>query len=701
MGLSIGPHATSCEPGVAGGKGFLIRRLHGRIRLRCPIATGVPESQLSGRGCRGESGRSQPGAFSMQLAGQTDTGLSPERRFELMIGGVRDYAIYFLDPGGHISSWNAGAERFKGYRAEEIIGHHFSVFYTREDREAGLPERALRTALVEGKFEQEGWRQRKDGTRFWASVVLDPIFDQAGEHVGFVKITRDISERKAAQEALLESERRFRLLVQGVTDYALFMLSPEGIVTNWNAGAQRIKGYTETEIVGRHFSCFYTEEDREKGKPAATLIRASAEGRSEQEGWRVRKDGTRFWAHVVVDAIRDAQGKLLGFAKITRDVTERRQAAEALERANAQLFQAQKLEAIGQLTGGVAHDFNNLLAVISSGLDVLATQPPAHVTAKMLESMRRAVTRGATLTQQLLSFARQQPLHPEVCDIATVIEGFHSMLGRAIPSSVQLRIDCQATQRRVKLDIIRFEAALLNLVVNARDAIGTDGEIIIRIRTADLHEGQGQAAAGPYVLVEVTDTGCGMPAEVIARATEPFFTTKESGKGTGLGLSQVYGFITQSGGVLDIASCPGTGTTVSLYLPALADDAPTTPPVADLATETVLVVDDESEVLEATAELFRSIGYAVVTAANAQQALSILARNPGIDFLFTDIVMAGEFDGIELARRAREAYPELRIVIASGHLGPSRQQDGGALADFVFITKPYRLSDLARAIRRA
>ncbi|WP_234775532.1 PAS domain-containing sensor histidine kinase [Paraburkholderia tropica] len=637
----------------------------------------------------------------MLIAGQTGNDLSPDRRFELMISGVRDYAIYFLDPGGHVSSWNAGAERFKGYRAVEIIGHHFSVFYTPEDREAGLPERALRTALTEGKFEQEDWRQRKDGTRFWASVVLDPIFDQAGEHVGFVKITRDISERKANQEALLESERRFRLLVQGVTDYALFMLSPEGIVTNWNAGAERIKGYTEMEIVGRHFSCFYTEEDRETGMPAATLIRATSEGRSEQEGWRVRKDGTKFWAHVVVDAVRDVDGKLLGFAKITRDITERREAAEALERANAQLFQAQKLEAIGQLTGGVAHDFNNLLAVISSGLDVLAAQPPAHVAVKMLDSMRRAVTRGATLTQQLLSFARQQPLRPEICDVATVIEGFQSMLSRAVPSSIPLRIDCQTARRLVKLDIVRFEAALLNLVVNARDAIGTEGEITIRIRSAELRDGEKQVPAGTYVLTQVSDTGCGMPPDVIARALEPFFTTKEPGKGTGLGLSQVYGFISQSGGAMDIVSSPGHGTTVSLYLPALATDAASTPVVTELATETVLVVDDESEVLEATAELFRSIGYAVVTAASGQEALNILARSPGIDFLFTDVVMPGEFDGIELARRARQSRPQLRIVIASGHVSPSRQSDQSALDDFVFIAKPYRLSELARAMRQA
>ncbi|MCP3727524.1 PAS domain S-box protein [Paraburkholderia sp. CNPSo 3272] len=629
-------------------------------------------------------------------------GLSPERRFELMISGVRDYAIYFLDRQGFVSSWNAGAERFKGYRADEIIGRHFSVFYTPEDQASGLPARALRTALADGKFETEAWRVRKDGSCFWASVVLDPIFDEAGEHVGFVKITRDISERKAAQEALLESERSFRLLVQGVTDYAIFMLSPEGIVTNWNPGAQRIKGYTEQEIVGRHFGCFYTEEDREKGMPAATLIRASTEGRSEHEGWRVRRDGTRFWAHVVVDAIRDSDGHLLGFAKVTRDVTERREAAAALERANAQLFQAQKMEAIGQLTGGIAHDFNNLLAVISSSLDVLGTQPPPHVAARMQDAMRRAVTRGSTLTQQLLSFARQQPLKPETCQLDEVIEGFESMLRRAVPSSMSLEIRASSGDSLVNVDVVRFEAALLNLVVNARDAIAGSGQIDIRTGSAELRDGDVPSLrAGRYLRVQVTDTGCGMSPEIIARATEPFFTTKEPGKGTGLGLSQVYGFISQSGGAVDIASEPGRGTTVSLYLPAVEHPAATAArlPATDVA-ETVLVVDDESEVLEATAELFRSIGYAVVTASTAAEAISRLERDSEIDFLFTDVVMSGAMDGLELARRARHMRSGLRVVVASGHISPSRHGDG-ELDDFVFIAKPYRLAELARAMRRA
>jgi PAS domain S-box-containing protein len=267
--------------------------------------------------------------------------ISGDRSFQLLVAGVRDYAIFMLDPEGLIKTWNAGAQRFKGYAASEIIGQHFSRFYTENDRSASRPALALRTALDEGKFEDEGWRVRKDGSRFWASVVIDPIRDDAGKLIGFAKITRDITDRKAAQEALRESEERFRLLVQGVTDCAIYMLSPAGEITNWNSGAERIKGYTRGEILGKHFSQFYTKEDRASGMPDETLAVATAEGRFEREGWRVRKDGSRFWAHVVVDAIHDDAGTLVGFAKVTRDVTERKHAAETLERANAALFQSQ------------------------------------------------------------------------------------------------------------------------------------------------------------------------------------------------------------------------------------------------------------------------------------------------------------------------------------------------------------------------
>jgi PAS domain S-box-containing protein len=628
--------------------------------------------------------------------------LNDEKRFQLLVAGVSDYAIYMLNPEGYVNSWNAGAQRFKGYLAHEIIGQHFSVFYTEEDRAAGIPARALQTALSEGKFEAEGWRVRQDGTRFWASVVIDPIRNDAGKLIGFAKVTRDITERKAAQEALRESEERFRLLVQGVTDYAIYMLSPTGIITNWNAGAQRIKGYTDDEVVGTHFSRFYTEEDRGNGLPSVALAAAAAEGRFEQENWRVRKDGTRFWAHVVIDAIYNEQGELLGFAKITRDVTEKKRAADALDRANAALFQSQKMEAIGQLTGGIAHDFNNLLAIISSSLDVLSTRLHDARDIKMLESMQRAVTRGATLTQQLLSFARRQPLKVDKYNLNALIGGFEAVFRRAGNSSIAFEINLAPALKTVAIDAARFEAALLNLVVNARDAMPDGGKLAIATESVELGEREiGSLAAGSYVKVTVSDTGEGMPAEVAARAFEPFFTTKEIGKGTGLGLSQVYGFIAQSGGEVVLESEVGKGTTVSVYLPAIAGAADNSDADTDTDTDTVLIVEDEPDVMEVAAELFRSIGYEVLTAGNGNDAIDILKRRRDIDYLFTDVMMPNGMSGIELARFTRKLCPGVKVILASGYPLPALKAEHGNLDDFTFMSKPYRLSELAKKLRTA
>ena len=293
-----------------------------------------------------------------------------ERRFRLLVEGVVDYAIYMLDPNGIITNWNAGAKRIKGYEKDEVVGRHFQMFYPEEDRAAGMPARSLDIAREQGKFEAEGWRVRKDGTKFLASVVLDALYE-GGELIGFAKITRDITERNKAADALRESERHFRLLVNGVTDYALYMLNPDGIITNWNAGGQRIKGYLPEEIIGQHFSRFYSKADQAAGRPARALRLALENGRYEEEGWRVRKDGTFFWASVVIDPIRDDEGRLVGFAKITRDISERREAQQNLEKIQQQLAQSQKLDALGQLTGGVAHDFNNLLMVITGSVNTL------------------------------------------------------------------------------------------------------------------------------------------------------------------------------------------------------------------------------------------------------------------------------------------------------------------------------------------
>jgi len=319
--------------------------------------------------------------------------------FKLLVQSIVDYAIYLLDPTGIVTSWNAGAERIKGFQTEEIVGKHFSIFYTEEDRKAGVPQQVLETARREGKFEGEGWRVRKNGSRFWASVVVDRINDKNGKLIGFAKITRDMTEKRRTEQALLEAERRFRILIQGVTDYAIFMLDPEGRVTNWNAGAQRIKGYSPEEIVGEHFSRFYTPEDLESGVPRRALETARDTGRYEAEGWRIRKDGSRFWASVILDAIHDEDGELLGFAKVTRDMTEKREAQLQLDESREQLFRSQKMEALGQLTGGLAHDFNNLLTAILGAADLAsrsANQP--EKLKRMLDGIRGSAQRGASLT---------------------------------------------------------------------------------------------------------------------------------------------------------------------------------------------------------------------------------------------------------------------------------------------------------------
>ena len=334
--------------------------------------------------------------------------LTNQARYQLLVDAVTDYAIYMLDAEGYVVSWNSGAQRLKGYSAKEIVGCHFSRFYPEADVRAGMPARTLATAAREGRFEAEAWRIRKGGTRFWAHIVVDPVRSPTGELLGFAKVTRDLTERRNAEESLHRSEEQFRLLVQGVTDYAIYMLDPNGIVTSWNVGAQRIKGYLPEEVIGSHFSRFYRPEDRERGQPQATLATAVREGRFEAEGWRVRKDGSHFWANVVVDPIRDDEGRIIGFAKVTRDVTEKHNNQLALERAREALFQSQKLEAIGQLTGGVAHDFNNLLMVVLSSLELLRKRVPDDAALKrLIDNAAQGAKRGVTLTQRMLAFARR------------------------------------------------------------------------------------------------------------------------------------------------------------------------------------------------------------------------------------------------------------------------------------------------------
>jgi PAS domain S-box-containing protein len=621
-------------------------------------------------------------------------------RYRLLIDAITDYAIYMLDPEGRVSSWNPGAQRFKGYSPDEVIGEHFSRFYTEEDRAAGLPARALSIAATEGRFEQEGWRVRKTGERFWAHVVIDPIRSPSGALLGYAKITRDLTERRATEEALKRSEQQFRVLVEGVTDYAVYMLDVDGHVSSWNTGAQRIKGYRPEEIVGRHFSVFYTPEDAAAGLPADALAIARREGRIEKEGWRVRKDGSRFWAHVIVDAIHDDLGEVIGFAKITRDVTERMEAQHRLDEAREALFQSQKLEAIGQLTGGVAHDFNNLLMAVIGSLELVRKRLPydPKIT-PLLDNAMQGAERGATLTQRMLAFARKQELRLEAVDVASLVRGMTDFLESAIGVGVHIELQFPRNLSRVRTDPNQLETALLNLAVNARDAMPKGGVITIRAAAERVERADAALRPGDYVRLSVSDTGEGMDEDTLGRATEPFFTTKGVGKGTGLGLSMVHGLAAQSGGRLQISSRSGEGTTIELWLPVAGGDeieAPAAePPPRDGAGQRlrILAVDDDALVLTNTVAMLEDIGHEVVVASSGRQALAALKKSPRIDLVVTDHVMP-QMNGLELAAAIRDLVPGVPIIIATGYaeLAPGETHDLPRLA------KPFSLADLERAI---
>jgi PAS domain S-box-containing protein len=616
----------------------------------------------------------------------------PEDPFRLLVQSVVDYAIVMLDPQGHVTSWNAGAERIKGFAADEIIGEHFSRFYTEEERRAGIPKAALETARREGKYEAEGWRVRKDGTRFWANAIIDAVKNDQGQLAGFAMITRDMTEKHAAQKALIEAERGFRILVQGVTDYAIFMLDPEGRITSWNPGAERIKGYKPDEIIGEHFSRFYTPEDFEARVPHRALETARETGRYEAEGWRMRKDETRFWASVVIDAIHDEQGRLVGFGKITRDMTEKRETQLKLEESREQLFRSQKMEALGQLTGGLAHDFNNLLTAILGATDLAArnVEKPDKVK-QMLDGVRSSAQRGANLTKQLLAFARAQPLDIKSMELKGFLGDVTTLLRPSLRSNIEVIIETSDQLWNVDADPGALELALLNLAFNARDAMEDGGTLRIGA-TNRLLDGEPDGLKGEHVALKVSDTGSGMSPEVINRIFEPFFTTKGFGEGTGLGLSQVFGFAKQLRGTVTVESTPGEGSAFTIYLPA-SHGSLERETNGDSALGSVLIVEDDELVGELAAGMFAELGFEAVVTHSAKDALERLAGGERPKLVFTDVVMPGGISGLELARKVRDRFPELPVLLTTGYSEHAAGPHG-----FPVLQKPYEMESLVAAV---
>lgn len=490
-------------------------------------------------------------------------------------------------------------------------------------------------------------------------------------------------------------DERYRILIEAITDYAIYMLDADGRITSWNPGAERLKGYTEQEIVGRHFSTFYTEDDRAEGLPAHALRVAEQEGRFEREGWRLRKDGSRFWANVIIDPIRNAEGRLIGFAKITRDISEKRAAQEAI-------FQAQKMEAVGQLTGGLAHDFNNLLMAILGSLELARKRADRSDVADLIDNAIQGAQRGASLTQRLLAFSRRQELQLSSIDVVKLVDGMTEMMRRTIGPEVVISSDFPANLPNVRTDAAQLESALLNLVVNARDAMPSGGEIQVSAALARVDARDDDLPSGDYVRLMVRDNGDGMDAETLANAITPFFTTKGVGKGTGLGLPMVHGLMAQSGGKLVLQSAVGEGTIAELWLP-LADKAQIDAPMqsADLPSDLppkpmkVLVVDDDALVLMNTVLLLEDLGHETLQASSGQEALAMLDTGPLPDVVVTDHAMP-IMTGARLCQEIRRRHSQMPIVLATGYAELPKGME--VPADIFRLSKPFGQDQLSRAL---
>ncbi len=627
----------------------------------------------------------------------------PDRLWPLFIASVPDYAILLLDPDGCILSWNRAAELISRYQAGEILGQHFSCLYPPEDVAAGRPERELRTAAATGHLSDISERRRKDGSHFLASVQLTAIRGPDHTLSGFGQIIRDVT-RSTTNVAELRS--LIATMLDTVVD-GLITIDRHGVIQSYNKACFSLFDYTPEEVLGQNIRIlmpepYHSEHDRyiaaylETGTPRIIGIGREVMGR--------RKDGSTFPMELAVG--ESPQGGNHAFVGIIRDLTERREA----EKQREQLRQSQKMEAVGQLTGGLAHDFNNLLAIIIGNLDMLREiRAGDPVTDELVRDALESALRGADLTRRLLAFARRQPLQPEQADINEVIGAIVRLLTRTLGENISIELALSSNVWPVHIDRGQFEAAIANLATNARDAMPRGGSLLIATHNGRLDESYAAAhtdvVSGDYVVIEVSDSGTGMPPEVLTRIFEPFFTTKEQGKGTGLGLSMVFGFMKQSGGHITVYSEFDKGTTFRLYLPRVLETPATQDERPEEAApiggnETVLVVEDNAGLRRIVVRQLSEAGYRLLEAPDAEVAMTIIDSPEPIDLLLTDVVMPGAMDGRDLARVATAQRPTLRTLLTSGfpdaRWGSTSQRTGGRL-----LSKPYRKEELRRAVREA
>ena len=644
---------------------------------------------------------------------QVERSLSPRQLLRSFLGGIRDYSLISLDPDGRIDGWPANAADLFGYASPDIIGQHFSTLFPEELWHDGQPLLELQTAQSDGHFEAVETQARKDGSCFWAHVITVPMVATAGRRQGFGRMVRDISDKVAAGDTLRMSEAHMRGLISTILDVVVdgvVTINRRGEIQFFNQSAQRMFGYTPEEVIGRNVSMLMPDPFRSEHDQYLRNYHDTRDAKIIGIGREVkgqRKDGTVFPVELAVGEV--PLGETHAFVGTLRDSTERHEAEQARE----QLRQAQKMEAIGQLTGGIAHDFNNLLSVIVGHLDLL------HDITEGEEQLRRhlapcltAALRGSELTQRLLAFGRRQTLQPRLVNVNTLISAFVNLLHRTLGERIEIITALSPSLWETHVDAGQLENAILNLAVNARDAMPAGGKLIIETANVTLDDSytvaNAEVMSGDYVMIAVSDTGCGMSSEVTNRVFEPFFTTKAVGRGSGLGLSMVYGFVKQSEGHIKLYSEVGRGTSIKIYLPRTTSARKPGPEAGDTTKEAlaapraarlVLVVEDDQDVLKLTAAMVESLGYDVITAETGDTALPLIEAHHDIALLLTDVMLPGSLHGPSLAERAQALRPGLPVLFVSGYAENAIIESGVLAPGVNLLSKPFRKSDLQRMLK--
>lgn len=618
-----------------------------------------------------------------------------EQRLQLLIEAVVDYGIFMLDPQGHVMSWNSGAEKLKGYTRDEVVGRHFSIFYPAESVASGWPQEELRRARQLGRFEDEGWRLRKDGSRFWANVVITALHEDDGTLAGFAKITRDLTERRRAEEQLRISEERFRLLVDSVRDYAIFMLDPDGVIQSWNAGAQAINGYQAGEVIGRHFRLFYPPQDQQAGKPEKELADAHAHGRVEEEGWRVRKDGTLFWTNAVVTAVHGPDGKLLGFAKITRDMSDRRR-LEELERSSRRM---------NEFLAMLAHELRNPLAPIRNAVTIMQLESlGSPVLRNCRDVIDRQLTHVTRLVDDLLDVGRLNTgkikLRKELLRLGDVVTRSVET-ARPLISARRHALEIEQPDEPVYVhgDSTRLSQVLQNLLVNAAKYTPEGGRIRLAVESS-----------GGFVCVTVQDNGRGLAADHLQSIFELFMqaeagSSSPSDSGLGIGLTLAKSLVEMHGGSIEARSPGlGQGSSFIVRLPAAAAGAQATQQQAQAegpAGLRVLVVDDNRDSADSATDVLRLLGNQVESAYDGQSGVE-MARRFRPQMILLDLAMPG-IDGYEARRRllADGGHEQAFFVAMTGYGNEEDKRRTRAAGFDAHLTKPVELDALITLLNEA